>query len=102
MKILFKVEKSETNAWTCDDFMISKRVASVLPANVLVVKGKTAVLYGEPELKEVFNTTTGVSAGFRLTGVAGKLMETLVTIDAQQAARKAEHALLSVEDAIGA
>jgi len=84
MKILFKVTKDpSTNAWACADYMISKRVASVLPANILVIKGSTAILHGTPILHEVYNQETGASAGFRLDGVEGTLVDQLVTMAAQ-------------------
>ena len=94
MKILFQVTKTDSkNEWVCpaskDDagFSISKRVASVLPASVLKVKGGTAVLYGTPEVAEVFsqddkgNKTT--SAGFRLVGVSGSIVDELYLLESK-------------------
>ena len=78
MKILFKVHvEGSKNAWTCKDFMISHRVANILPKNVLVVKDDTAILYGTPELVEVKNPETNEPRGFRLVGIGGVIVDQL-------------------------
>ena len=97
MQILYKVNKDGSkNAWTCKAFMISKRVASVLPANILVVRGNTAILHGKPELESV--THEDGTEGFRLVGVSGKLMETLVTITAQAEVSKKPVGAVDADD----
>lgn len=96
MKVLFQVNKAgSTSAWSCNaskdepGFNISKRVASVLPSNVLRIKGNTAILYGTPELNEVFNQETRLSAGFRLVGVNGSIVDELYLLDAKMEAQVA-------------